>query len=108
MEKRYTKRYGFKEPNVERLKELASFVQDPSDFRKSHGKLLPILNTHVDEGLLKTLVQFYDPVYRCFTFPDTSWYQPLKNMPIFWVFLCLKKYLSMVWKPFLSHKSFQQ
>src|SRR3954470_9948777 len=68
--KRHTKKYGFKAPNVERLKELATFVQDPSDFRKSHGKLLPILNTHVDEGLLKTLVQFYDPVYRCFTFPD--------------------------------------
>src|SRR3954466_6631242 len=68
--KRHTKKYGFKAPNVERLKELASFVQDPSDFRKSYGKLLPILNTNVDEGLLKTLVQFYDPVYRCFTFPN--------------------------------------
>src|SRR3954467_6176007 len=70
MEKRYTKKYGFKAPDVERLIELASSVQDPSNFRKSYGKLLPILNTHVDEGLLKTLVQFYDPVYRCFTFPD--------------------------------------
>src|SRR3954464_13003705 len=70
MEKRYTKKYGFKTPDVERLIELASSVQDPSDFRKSYGKLLPILNTHVDEGLLKALVHFYDPVYRCFTFPD--------------------------------------
>src|SRR3954466_8814281 len=68
--KRHTKKYGFKAPNVEKLKELASFVQDPSDFRTGHGKLLPILNTHVDEGLLKTLVQSYDPVYRGFTFPD--------------------------------------
>src|SRR4051812_6542200 len=70
MEKRYTKKYGFKAPDVGKLIELASSVQNPSNFRKSYGKLLPILNTHVDEGLLKTLVQFYDPVYRCFTFPD--------------------------------------
>src|SRR3954466_1570519 len=68
--KRHTKKYGFKAPDVGKLIELASSVQNPSNFRKSYGKLLPILNTHVDEGLLKTLVQFYDPVYRCFTFPD--------------------------------------
>ena len=45
-------------------------VEDPSDFRKRYGTLLTVLNTNVDEGLLKTFVQFYDPVYRCFTFPD--------------------------------------
>src|SRR3954462_7250497 len=68
--KRHTKKYGFKAPDVGKLIELASSVQNPSNFRKSYGKLLPILNTHVGEGLLKTLVQYYDPVYRCFTFPD--------------------------------------
>src|SRR4051812_5398876 len=106
--KRYTKKYGFKAPDVEKLRELASFVQDPSDFRKSHGKLLPMLNTHVDEGLLKTLVQFYDPVYRCFTFPDYQLVPTLEEYAIFWVFPCLTKYLSMVWKPFLSPQSLQQ
>src|SRR3954470_21692057 len=64
--KRYTKKYGFKAPDVGKLRELASSVQDPSNFRKSYGKLLPILNTHVDEGLLKTLVQFYDPLKCAF------------------------------------------
>ena len=68
--RRNTKRYGFELPDVEKLRELASFVEDPSKFRTRYGKLLTILNTNVDEGLLKTLVQFYDPVYRCFTFPD--------------------------------------
>src|ERR1051325_6670360 len=67
---RFTKRYSFRIPDVEKLKELASLVEDPSDFRKRYGALLTILNTNVDEGLLKTLVQFYDPVYHCFTFPD--------------------------------------
>jgi hypothetical protein len=29
-----------------------------------------VLSTDVVEGLLSVLVQFYDPLYRCFTFPD--------------------------------------
>jgi len=39
-------------------------------FRKRYGHLLSILKTDVDGGLLNTLVQFYDPLYHCFTFPD--------------------------------------
>jgi hypothetical protein len=35
-----------------------------------HVKLLSVLSTNVVEGLLSVLVQFYDPLYRCFTFPD--------------------------------------
>src|ERR1044072_6962527 len=68
--KRYTKRYGFRIPDVGKLKELASLVEDPLDFKKHYGTLLTVLNTNVDEGLLKTFVQFYNPVYRCFAFPD--------------------------------------
>src|ERR1051325_1227013 len=67
---RFTKRYSFRIPDVGNLKELASLVEDPSDFRKCYGTLLTLLNANVDEGLLKTFVHFYDPVYRCFTFPD--------------------------------------
>lgn len=67
--RRNTKKYGFRLPNMEKLKELASLVKDSSDFRKQYGKMLTILNTNADEGLLKTLVQFYDPMYHCFTFP---------------------------------------
>src|ERR1051325_5589715 len=64
---RFTKRYNFRIPDVGKLKELASLVEDPSDFRKRY---VTLLTANVDEGLLKTFVQFYDPVYRCFTFPD--------------------------------------
>src|ERR1043165_6705762 len=67
---RFTKKYSFRIPDVGKLQELASLVEDPSDFRKRYGTLLTVLNTNVDEGLLKNFVQFYDPVYRCFTFPD--------------------------------------
>ena len=31
---------------------------------------MAILNTTVEKGILETLVQFYDPLYHCFTFPD--------------------------------------
>src|ERR1043165_6092664 len=68
--RRFTNRYSFRIPDVGKLKELTSLVEDPSDFKKRYGTLLTILNTNVDEGLLKTFVQFYDPVYHCFTFPD--------------------------------------
>src|ERR1044072_6820074 len=67
---RFTKKYSFKIPDVGKLKELASLVEDPLDFRKRHGTLLTVLNTNVNKELLKTLVQFYDLVYRCFTFHD--------------------------------------
>ncbi|XP_040870574.1 uncharacterized protein [Glycine max] len=53
-----------------RLRELASLVSDPVDFQAHHGKLLRILRVDVEEGCLETLVQFYDPLYHCFTFPD--------------------------------------
>src|ERR1051325_9832696 len=67
---RHTKRYTFRSPDVKRLRELASLVKNPLDFAKRYGNLLTLLNTDVDEGLLKTFVQFYDPVFHCFTFPD--------------------------------------
>ncbi|KAI5429461.1 hypothetical protein KIW84_034163 [Lathyrus oleraceus] len=49
---------------------MPSFVLDSLDFKKRHGKLLSVLSTDVVEGLLSVLVQFYDPLYHCFTFPD--------------------------------------
>ncbi|KAI5409966.1 hypothetical protein KIW84_055433 [Lathyrus oleraceus] len=48
----------------------SSYVLDPLGFKARFGKLLPLLTTQVDEGLMSVLVQFYDPLYRCFAFPD--------------------------------------
>ena len=70
LKKRNTKKYSFKEPDLSRLRELGSLVPFPEDFQKQYGKLLSILNTNVEEGALNTLVQFYDPIYHCFTFVD--------------------------------------
>ncbi|KAI5411755.1 hypothetical protein KIW84_056719 [Lathyrus oleraceus] len=68
--RRNTKKYSFRCPDLKELRKLASFVLDPLDFKQRHGKLLSILFADVVEGLLSVLVQFYDPLYRCFTFPD--------------------------------------
>lgn len=49
---------------------MASLTSEPDYFKARYGRFLSLLNTEIPEGLLSTLVQFYDPVYHCFTFPD--------------------------------------
>ncbi|KAI5388390.1 hypothetical protein KIW84_074183 [Lathyrus oleraceus] len=68
--RRKTKKYSFGYPDLKELRKLSSFVLDPLDFKQRNGKLLSVLSADVVEGLLSVLVQFYDPLYRCFTFPD--------------------------------------
>ncbi|KAI5436525.1 hypothetical protein KIW84_022861 [Lathyrus oleraceus] len=68
--RRNTKKYSFRCPDLNELRKLSSFVLDPLDLKQHHGKLLFVLSLDVVEGLLSVLVQFYDPLYRCFTFPD--------------------------------------
>ena len=69
-QRRNTKKYSFRQPDLKELRSLASYVLEPLEIKARHGKLLSILSTKVDEGLMSVLVQFYDPLYRCFTFPD--------------------------------------
>ncbi|KAI5435909.1 hypothetical protein KIW84_022363 [Lathyrus oleraceus] len=68
--KRHTKKYSFRQPDLKELRNLTSYVLDPFGFKARYGKLLPLLTTQVDEGLMNTLAQFYDPLYHCFSFPD--------------------------------------
>ena len=68
--RRNTKKYSFRCTDLKELRKLSSFLLDPLDFKKRHGKLLSILFVDVVEGLMSVLVQFYDPLYRCFTFLD--------------------------------------
>ena len=65
-----TKSYKFKEVDLASLRDLALKVKNPTGFRLRYGGLLTVLRTNVEEKLVHTLVQFYDPVLRCFTFPD--------------------------------------
>ncbi|KAI5429583.1 hypothetical protein KIW84_034239 [Lathyrus oleraceus] len=68
--KRHTKKYNFRHPDLKEIRNLTFYVLDPFGFKARYGKLLPLLTTQVDEGLMNTLAQFYDPLYHCFSFPD--------------------------------------
>ncbi|XP_050876339.1 uncharacterized protein LOC127080049 [Lathyrus oleraceus] len=67
---RNTKKYTFKFPDLTELKKLGSMIVSPEDLRAQYGRLMGILKTKVEDGVLNTLVQFYDTLYHCFTFPD--------------------------------------
>jgi len=67
---RSTRKYYFRKQDLSDFRKLGSLVTNHEEFNKCHGYLLSILKTNIEEGLLNTLVQFYDPAYHCFTFPD--------------------------------------
>lgn len=69
-ERRNTKCFKFPSQDLHNLRLLASLISEEDYFREQYGSLLFLLHPRVPEGLLKTLVQFYDPRYHCFTFPD--------------------------------------
>ena len=68
--RRQTRKYTFKNPKLEDLRKLGSLITNPEAFEEKYGKLLSPLKIGMAEGLLPTLVQFYDLVYHCFTFPN--------------------------------------
>ncbi|AES96356.2 transmembrane protein, putative [Medicago truncatula] len=70
MERRNTRKFTFRKLDLENLKKLAFEVTNLENFCDRHGKLLGVLWTNIEKGCLETLVQFYDPAYHCFTFPD--------------------------------------
>ena len=67
---RYIKQYNFIKPDLLSLRKLGRKVAYSEHFHRNYGNLLGIVKTDVDEGLLQTFVQFYDPAYHCFGFPD--------------------------------------
>ncbi|AES75745.1 hypothetical protein MTR_6g057540 [Medicago truncatula] len=67
-----TKSYKFKEVDLVSLRELALKVKNQTGFRLRYGGLLTILRTNVEEKLVHTLVQFYDPSFRSEGTPFTG------------------------------------
>ncbi|XP_050872825.1 uncharacterized protein LOC127075393 [Lathyrus oleraceus] len=70
--KRKTCSYSFHREPLTPLVELGSLVTDDrlKSFVGRYGDLLTVLKTVVDPVPLQTLLQFYDPELRCFTFQD--------------------------------------
>ncbi|XP_050896323.1 uncharacterized protein LOC127103073 [Lathyrus oleraceus] len=64
--------YKFVEPPLVVLRGLEARLDlTPKDaFKETYGNLLGILNTEVNITAVHTLVQFYGPPLRCFTFQD--------------------------------------
>ncbi|KEH33571.1 hypothetical protein MTR_3g047715 [Medicago truncatula] len=67
---RSTKKYYFRNPDLSNLRKLGKRVTNPGGFRDRHGRLLNLLEMKVVQGILDTLVQFYDSYCHCFTFID--------------------------------------
>lgn len=71
-ERKSTHSYKFMEPQLIVLRGLRArlVLGNIDEFKNSYGNLLGILNTEVNTTVVHTLVQFYDPLLRCFTFQD--------------------------------------
>ena len=65
-----TKKYSFKDPKIDELMSMIPEIECHADFRKKYGSLIPLMKLKKKEGIISTLVQFFDPLHHCFTFPD--------------------------------------
>ncbi|XP_050896793.1 uncharacterized protein LOC127103589 [Lathyrus oleraceus] len=72
LERKSIHNYKFVEPPLAVLRGLGAHLDltHKDSFKETHGNLLGILNTEVNITVVHTLVQFYDPPLRCFTFQD--------------------------------------
>jgi hypothetical protein len=70
--KRKTCTYSFYREPLTSLEELGNLVIDRNQkvFNDQYGSILALLKMVVDSVPLQTLLQFYDPELRCFTFQD--------------------------------------
>ena len=69
---RHTHQYGVSYEVYPELKLLCAQVVEHSlkEFSKNFGDILSLVNTTVDPWAVHSLLQFYDPPLRCFTFQD--------------------------------------
>ncbi|XP_058788089.1 uncharacterized protein LOC131662341 [Vicia villosa] len=70
--KRHTHTYSFFREPLTALEGLSSLMTAfcLKNFTDNYGNILTLLETVVDTPALQTLMQFYDPEMRCFTFQD--------------------------------------
>src|SRR3954463_6568828 len=97
-QKRSIKKYTFRNSSAKELKELATLVPNLDNFKNRYGKLISILKTKVEKGILETLVQFYDPVYHCFTFLIISLCPLWRSILIGLVYRLRMTYRLVVWR----------
>ena len=59
---RKTRKYSFKNPKIDGLMILIHENESSIDFRKQYGSIVSLMNLRMKEGILSTLVHFYDPI----------------------------------------------
>ena len=87
--KRKTRKYNFKDPKIEELMSLIPEIESSTDFQKKYGAIVPLMKLKMKDCILSTLVQFYDLLCRCFTFPD---YQLMPTMEEYFLLTWLTYY----------------
>ncbi|XP_058746333.1 uncharacterized protein LOC131619228 [Vicia villosa] len=87
--KRHTHTYSFFREPLNALEGLSSLMTAfcLKSFTDDYGNILTLLETVVDTPALQTLMQFYDPEMRCFTFQD---YQLAPTLEEYSIILNLK------------------
>ncbi|XP_058784127.1 uncharacterized protein LOC131658895 [Vicia villosa] len=86
---RRTHTYSFHREGLVQLGQLGGLItgHNKTVFTKNYGNILTLLDSHVDGWGLSTLLQFYDPDLRCFTF---SGYQLAPTLEEYSHFLNIK------------------
>lgn len=71
-ERKNIQNYKFVEPHMAVFRGLGARLDmgHNDDFKETYGNVLGIMNTEVNITNVHTLVQFYDPLLRYFTFQD--------------------------------------
>ena len=62
------------------LKELVAKITDTTSFIRRNGHFLGLVTSKMDEQMMRFLVQFFEPLYNCFTFQD---YQLVPTLEVF-------------------------
>ena len=101
--KRKTRKYSFKDRKIDELISLIPEIECYAYFRKKYGSIIPVMKLKMKEGILSTLVQFYDPMYHCFTFPDYQLIPTLEEYSIYWIYLLPIVFLLLVWRVSRNH-----
>src|SRR3954467_12311804 len=80
--------YSFLNPNLDSIGCLAKKItpDETTNFRKEYGYILSLLKmpfTKYEQEGVHTLLQFYNPSFRCFTFPDYLLVPTLEEYSLF-------------------------
>ena len=60
---------------------MESRVPNDSPFTKKYGRLINLVRTNIEEGMVHVLFQFFDPKHHCYTFPNYQLVPTMEEYP---------------------------